>query len=168
MKWQFAIPLIFLSSVSLQGKAIAHGVKIQHQITQAIKINATYDTGAPLPNASVTVYAPIEPNKVWLKGTTDEQGNFIFHPDSSLSGTWEIKVRQAGHGGLVSIPFQVDKSNNYHHHNVSKNHKYLANISNDYNPLQKGLMIGCTMWGFVGTTLFFWRFKTQYRPQEEH
>ena len=25
MKWQFVIPLIFLSSVNLQGKAIAHG-----------------------------------------------------------------------------------------------------------------------------------------------
>ena len=167
MKWQFVIPLIFLSSLSLQGKASPHGVKIQHQITQAIQINAVYDTGTPLTNASVTVYAPNAPNKPWLKGITDEEGNFIFSPDSSQSGYWEIKVRQAGHGGLVSVPFQVDKSENSSGENISNNNYYLATTSRDYNPLQKGLMIGSVMWGFVGTALFFWRFKTQDQPQED-
>ncbi len=168
MKWQFVIPLIFLSALSLQGKTIAHGVKIKHQITPAIKINAVYDTGLPLANAPVTVYAPNTPSKPWLKGTTDEEGNFIFSPDSSQSGYWEIKVRQAGHGQLVSIPFQVDKSYNSDNEKISNSNYYLASTSNDYNPLQKGLMIGCIVWGFLGTGLFFWRLKTQNQPQEEH
>ncbi len=168
MKWQFVIPLIFLSSLSLQGKALAHGVKIQHQITPAIKINAVYDSGTPLANASVTVYAPNAPSQPWLKGTTDEEGNFIFFPNSFQSGSWEIKVRQAGHGGLVNIPFQVDKSHNSHNNNISKSNYYLASTSNDYSPLQKGLMVGSVIWGFVGTALFFWRLKTQDQPQEEH
>lgn len=164
MKWQLVIPLIFLSSLSLQGRAIAHGVKIQHQVIPGIKINATYDSGTPLTNAQVTVYAPNEPAKPWLKGTTDNQGNFIFSPDFSESGYWEIQVRQAGHGGMVSIPFEGDKSNN----NMSYSNNYLASSSNDYNPIQKGLMIGCVIWGFVGTALFFWRFKNQQQPQEDH
>lgn len=162
MKWQLVIPLIFVSSLSLQGRASAHGVKIQHQIIPAIKINATYDSGSPLSNASVTVYAPNEPAKPWLKSTTDNQGNLIFSPDSSLSGYWEIQVRQAGHGGMVSIPFGVNESNN----NTSYSKNYLASTSNDYNPLQKGLMIGSVIWGFVGTALFFWRFKSLDKTQE--
>ncbi|MGD1716439.1 carboxypeptidase regulatory-like domain-containing protein [Dapis sp. BLCC M172] len=168
MKWQFVIPLMFLSAVSLQGKTIAHGVKIKHQITPSIKINAVYDTGLPLANAPVTVYAPNAPNKPWLKGTTDQEGNFIFSPDSSQSGYWEIKVRQAGHGELVSIPFEVDKSHNYDNKKISNSNYYLASTYNDYNPLQKGLMIGCVMWGFVGTGLFFWRSRIQDQPQQEN
>jgi len=174
MKWQFVIPLMILSSLSLQEKTIAHGVKIQHEIIPAIKINAVYDTNTPLANASVTVYAPNNPSQPWLKGTTDEKGNFIFSPNSTQSGAWEIKVRQAGHGGLISIPFQVDKSDNSQDNQNTKNTKNtnsnysLATRSNDYNPLQKGLMIGCIIWGFVGTSLFFWRLKTQEQPQEEH
>ena len=89
MKWQFVIPLVFLSLLSLQGKANPHGVKIQHQVTQAIKINAVYHTGSPLANAPVKVYAPNAPNKVWLKGITDEEGNFIFAPDDSQPGYWD-------------------------------------------------------------------------------
>ncbi len=167
MKWQLIIPLIFLYSLNLQTNAIAHGVKIEHQITSAIKINAAYDTGTPLTNASVTVYAPNNPTQPWLKGKTDNQGSFIFSPDSSQSGSWEIKVRKTGHGGLVSIPFQVDESKNYAH-NITNTNNYLAGTSNNYNPLQKGLMIGCVFWGFMGTALFFWRFRTSEHPQEDH
>lgn len=164
MKWQLVIPLMFLSPLSLQGQAIAHGVKIQHQFTSAIKINATYDTGTPLTNAQVTVYAPNDPSKPWLKATTDSQGNFIFSPDSSQSGYWEIKVRQAGHGGMVSVPFEVNESNI----NTSYTNNYLASSSDDYNPLQKGLMIASVIWGFVGTALFFLRVKNHDQPQTEH
>ena len=167
MKWQFVIPLIFLSLLSLQGKANPHGVKIQHQIIQAIKINAIYDTGTPLANAPVTVYAPNTPNapnKPWLKGITDNEGNFIFAPDYSQPGYWEIKVSQAGHGKLVSISFQVDKSENNPRKNISNSDYYLASTFKDYNLLQRGLIIGCVMWGFVGTALFFWRFQTQNEP----
>jgi len=165
MKWQFIIPLIFLSALSLQEKTIAHGVKIEHQITPAIKINAVYDTGLPLVNTPVTVYAPNTPSKPWLKGTTNEEGNFIFSFDSSQPGYWQIKVGQAGHGELVSIPLQVDKSHNFNNKKINNSNYYLASTSNDYNPLQKGFMIGCIVWGFVGTGLFFWRFKTQNQQQ---
>ncbi|MGK7921901.1 MAG: carboxypeptidase regulatory-like domain-containing protein [Trichodesmium sp.] len=168
MKWQFIIPLMILSSLSLQEKTIAHGVKIQHENISAIKINAVYDTNTPLANAAVTIYAPNNPSQPWLKGTTDEQGNFIFSPDTAESGYWEIKVRQAGHGGLISIPFQVDKSDNSQNNKITKSNYSLATKSHDYNPLQKGLMIGCIIWGFVGTSLFFWRFKTEDKPQQEH
>lgn len=164
MKWQLIIPLMFLSSLNLQGKAVAHGVKIQHQVTPAIKINASYDSGTPLTNAPVIVYAPNQPAQPWLKGTTDNQGNFIFSPDSSQSGYWEIQVRQAGHGGMVSLPFGVDKSNN----NAKDINYQLASSSSDYNLLQKALMISSVIWGFIGTALFFSRFKDRQQPQKEH
>ena len=97
---------------------------------------------------------------------TDEEGNFIFAPDHYQPGYWEIKVRQAGHGNLVSVPFQVDKLENSPRKNISKSSYYLASTTRDYNPIQRGLMIGCVIWGFVGTSLFFSRFPSQEQPQE--
>ncbi|MFY7802925.1 MAG: carboxypeptidase regulatory-like domain-containing protein, partial [Limnoraphis robusta] len=78
MKWQLILGLVLFSSLGLSEKALAHGVKIEHNATQAIEINAKYDTGAPLENAQVTVYAPDDPTTPWKQGTTDNQGNFMF------------------------------------------------------------------------------------------
>ena len=100
MKWEFLTPLLLLSALFQPDHATAHGVKIEHRMTQVVEIQATYDTGTPLKNAQVTVYAPENPTTPWKQGMTDEAGNFMFTPDAVQNGYWEVKVRQAGHGGL--------------------------------------------------------------------
>jgi nickel transport protein len=106
-------------------------------------LQASYDDGKPMIDAQVVVYAPSEPSKPWLKGKTDAQGKFVFTPDSSLVGNWEVKVRRAGHGDIITIPVGQTLA--------------LGQISSaaDYTPLQKMLMSLSTVWGFVGTALFF-------------
>lgn len=161
MKWEFLTPLLLFSALFQPVKAMAHGVKIEHRMTQVLEIQATYDTGTPLKNAQVTVYAPENPTIPWKQGMTDEKGNFMFIPDEDQNGYWEVKVRQAGHGGIVSIPMSLE-SNSQSLNSDSQNQKILpktSEFSAAYTPVQKGLMIGSVVWGCVGTALFFAQFN---------
>ncbi|MGK7900674.1 MAG: carboxypeptidase-like regulatory domain-containing protein [Hormoscilla sp.] len=126
--------------MSWQTEAIAHGAIVKHKIIQTVEIKASYDSGEPMANAQITVYAPDDPAKPWLQGTADARGRFIFTPDAV--GSWEVKVRKAGHGEIVriSIGDQGQKS-----------------PKSTVNPLQKLAMTGAVIWGFVGTALFFSR-----------
>ena len=143
--------LLSFSLLNVPLKAIAHGANIQYWQTQAIEIKATYDDGTPIRNAQVIVYSPEDPATPWLTGTTDVQGRFIFTPDLSQSGNWDVKVRQSGHGNIISIPWKGSTI-------TTRNHN--SSYSNAvYTPLQKAVMIVVVIWGFVGTALFFSRRK---------
>lgn len=146
------MPLLsLLCLIGWTSRSSAHGVAIDYQPTPAYAINAAYDTGEPMPNAQVAVFSPDDPANPWLTGTTDAQGQFIFSP--SAPGNWEVQVRQAGHGDIVVIPVGEDV--------VSVNRdgaeRSVAGAVDRYTPLQKSLMIGSVIWGFVGTALFFAR-----------
>jgi nickel transport protein len=95
--------------------------------------------------AQVTVYAPNDPSTPWLTGVCDDEGRFSFTPDSSESGTWDIQVRQAGHGDIVHIPVGAASAG--------------TGDSDSYSALQIILMAACVIWGSVGTALFFMRRK---------
>jgi nickel transport protein len=125
----------------------AHGAKITYAQSSALTIQAKYDDGKPIAEAAVVIYAPRNPDTPWLKGKTDREGKFTFTPDNSQEGTWQVKVRQVGHGDTINIP--VGKS------------IVAAQIStnSDYTPLQKLLMTAAVIWGFIGTALFFSRKK---------
>ncbi|NEP59250.1 MAG: carboxypeptidase regulatory-like domain-containing protein, partial [Symploca sp. SIO2G7] len=103
MKWKLLVPIIITSVFNWSLRANAHGVKIEYQATQAIEIQAKYDTGKPMSNAQVTVYSPDQPSTPWLTGTTDDNGNFTFAPTPSTLGNWTVKVRQASHGSMINI-----------------------------------------------------------------
>jgi nickel transport protein len=127
-------------------KAIAHGAKIIYEEKEAIAIQANFDDGTPMKNAQVVVYAPNDPATPWLKGTTDEQGNFLFVPDPTQSGNWDVKVRLAGHGDLISIPLVAE----------GKLEQTPPPTNNaQYTPLQTIVMAAAGIWGMVGTALFF-------------
>jgi nickel transport protein len=150
MRWQF-----FLSLVVTLGSAspvFAHGVAIEHRKTSAIEIRATYDSGEPMSNAQVTVYAPNNPTEPWLKGTTAEDGTFAFVPASEVSGEWDVKVRQSGHGDLISIPVESGEEASPQPVQASKSWQ-----GGNYTPLQKVIMAALGVWGFIGTALFFAR-----------
>lgn len=164
-KINWLIGLSLLGVVSCPGGAIAHGANIQYKSTNALQINATYDSGQPMSNAQVTIYAPDDPATPWLTGTTDEKGGFIFVPDPTKTGNWEVKVRQAGHGDIISIPGAISGGNspssinqnepNAENQSETQNQQLVS--SQNYTPMQKVLMIISVGWGFVGTALFFSR-----------
>ncbi|NJP11151.1 MAG: carboxypeptidase regulatory-like domain-containing protein [Leptolyngbyaceae cyanobacterium RU_5_1] len=132
---------------------LAHGVVINYQVTQAVQIRATYDNGESMANAQVTVYAP-NGSDPWLKGKTDDKGRFIFTPDTDKSGNWEVKVRLAGHGDVISIPIESDQDGKQ-----PKDGKQPIQAASagdmTYSPLQKGVMAVSVIWGCIGTALFF-------------
>ncbi|MGB3694329.1 MAG: carboxypeptidase-like regulatory domain-containing protein [Spirulinaceae cyanobacterium] len=154
-QWKYLLPFFCISLLPWSTKAIAHGSKIDYREAKTIEIQATYDNNEPMANAQVVIYSPEDPAKPWSKGTTDEEGRFSFTPDTEQQGDWDIKVRQAGHGSIVSIPIDEEGIT------TSVTSNSWATGASDYTPLQKALLGVTSAWGFVGTALFFARRKTQ-------
>ena len=151
-KLYFFFTLLALTAVPKQ--ALAHGANIDYRQTSAITIEAKYDDGTPMANAQVVVYAPSDRATPWLKGTTDDSGNFTFVPDTNAEnvGDWDVKVRQAGHGDITSIPLTGDRKNTAD--------TQLSSTGAGYTPSQKVFMAAAGVWGFIGTALFFSRSKS--------
>ena len=140
---------LFLLTIILSGSArpaFSHGTDVKYRNIEAIQIQATYDSGDPMKNASVTVYSPDSPEHPWLTGNTDENGYFLFIPDRSILGNWNIKIRQSGHGNITTISIGEGESIDSVAAWSSKGH---------YNPLQKAVMAVMGIWGFIGTALYF-------------
>lgn len=153
--------------VAAAGRSLAHGTTIEYQSTQALKIQAAYDSGEPMANAQVVVYAPENPSEPWLTGTTDEQGRFIFSPDPTLTGNWDVQVRQAGHGDIISIPVEaadgaIATSTESPSSSGAQEDAPVALVGTpsegstaSLSPLQKWIMAGSVVWGLFGTAMFF-------------
>jgi len=124
--------------------AIAHGAHIQARTTTAVEVQAAYDTGEPMAEASVQVFAPDDPQTPVFTGTTDASGRYVFAP--TQPGDWEVSVRQAGHGDIAVIPVEADSV-------------IASSFTNDagLSPLQRVIVAGAVTWGCIGTALFFWR-----------
>jgi nickel transport protein len=138
---QVIFPLIFAFFLVTPVKTLAHGTKIEYRQIQGIQIQAKYDDGKPMKSAQVVIYAPNNPGESWLTGVTDDQGYFQFIPDPSQPGNWDIKVRQAGHGEILTIALDQDQV-------IS-----LTQTNNDL--IQKIVLAGMGIWGMIGTALFF-------------
>ena len=135
-----AVLLVLLLVLGLSATAYAHGVILEYEVNVAVDILAAFDSGEPMAEAQVTVYAPDDPSTPWLTGVCDEQGRFNFTPDPSTPGIWDVQVRHMGHGGMIHIPVGETMT-----------------LSGDtgYSVPQIALMAGCVIWGFIGTALFF-------------
>ena len=143
MKWKLLVALFtLLLALGLTATAFAHGAKIEYKISTTVEILAAYDTGEPMAGGQVAVYAPDDPSTPWLTGVCDEDGRFTFTPDPSRPGTWDVQVRQSGHGDMVHIPIGEDVA---------------MSGTTGYTPLQVVLMGASVVWGFVGSALFFSR-----------
>ncbi|MGF1540579.1 MAG: carboxypeptidase regulatory-like domain-containing protein [Pleurocapsa sp.] len=153
-KWYFWLAWLMISLLPGEA-ALAHGVKIQYLQSSAITVRATYDDGTPMKEAQVVVYAPNDLANPWLKGITDERGYFSFVPDADISGNWDVKVRQSGHGDIVSIPLTEGNLGTDNTQEMT-----VSGTTNDYSPLQKMVMAAAGVWGFIGTALFFSRKKS--------
>ena len=148
MKWKWLVfPALLTLLLFPAMTAWAHGAHIEYTITMAVEIVAAYDTGSPMAGGQVTVYAPDDPATPWLEGVCDEDGRFVFTPDPTKPGTWDVQVRQAGHGDMVHIPIGEDVA---------------MTGGGGYSTFQIVLMSACVIWGFVGTALFFSRNRREY------
>ncbi len=170
-KNKYILFLALVLSLSYAQKGLTHGTHIEYNATEAIKIKATYDSGEPMNNGQVTVYNPNEPTKPWLTGVTNKQGEFVFVPDYSVRGNWQIKVRQAGHGNIINIPIEAVGKNKLKNNEESitnsgeiKNSdpiKLSNSQNNQYTIQQKLIMALSGIWGFVGTALYFSKKKAE-------
>jgi nickel transport protein len=123
-------------------QAYAHGAHVEYTGNIEIEIVAKYDSGEPMDGAQVVVYAPDEPSTPWLTGTCDDEGRFTFTPDISNPGTWDVQVRQAGHGDIVHIPVGEGMLG--------------SGGTGGYSVLQIVVMAVCVICGIVGTGLYFY------------
>lgn len=151
----YFVPLLFLSFFGESREAFAHGSTIEYRKTQAIEIQANYEQNVPMANAQVTIYAPNNPSVPWQQGITDDQGRFSFIPDRTQPGFWEVKVRQAGHGSILTIPVAETTPAA----TVPTARSLVEGSNETYTPLQKTVMAMAGIWGCVGTALFFSRKK---------
>jgi len=124
---------------------MAHGVDLSYSAREGVEITAVYDSGGPIADGQVTVYAPGEPSRPWATGSCDESGRYFFVPDADLPGTWEVQVRKAGHGGIIRIEVEEGAVE--------------SGGSTGFSVLQKVIMSLAVIWGLVGTALFFLRRK---------
>ncbi|MEA5419147.1 carboxypeptidase-like regulatory domain-containing protein [Spirulina sp. CCNP1310] len=129
--------------------ALAHSSSVEFNIQQTVELRAVFEGDRPMDNAQVTIYSPADPATPWQTGTTDEQGHFRFTPDQP--GNWDVKVRQAGHGTLITIPIDTEGE--------AVTTVAEAGVAT-HSPLQKTMMAIATVWGFIGTALFFTRKPT--------
>ncbi|MCT7984175.1 DUF4198 domain-containing protein [Laspinema sp. A4] len=168
--WAFASGL-FAWTLGNPLAAIAHGVQLTHQTLEAVEVQALFDNGDPISNAQITVYAPTDPETPWLQGTADKNGRFLFAPDASLPGNWAVRVRQAGHGAIITVAIApepppeaaVATPDATSDPEVVPSSGTLSSQSPSVNPLPTGLAIASGVWGFVGTALFFSRFNSNSR-----
>ena len=168
MKHRLPLLLAALGSIGWVTPVLAHGAHIEYQPTESIQIQARYDSGEPMQGAQVMVYSPENLSDPWTQGMTDDQGRFVFAPDPSQPGNWEVTVRQAGHGDIVAIPVAGEDatiaSNEFGGGDAGADlsegtQSVAAPQSGQLSPVQQGITIGAVIWGFVGTALFFARGK---------
>ncbi|MGF1480675.1 MAG: carboxypeptidase regulatory-like domain-containing protein [Cyanophyceae cyanobacterium] len=146
--------------IGWSAEAQAHGTNIEYRHVQAVQVDAAYAGGQPMANAQVTVYAPDNPADPWMTGTTDEEGLFSFTPDYSQPGNWEVKVRQAGHGDLITVPVSSTGQEEEAAQGENTSLSWLAGEREETMTAQKALLGAAGVWGFFGTALFFARRKT--------
>ncbi|MCF2972622.1 hypothetical protein L1047_15610 [Synechococcus sp. Nb3U1] len=149
---KLALGLIGLSLL-IARVASAHGVEASYRAIPTFQIKARYDTGEPMGSAQVTVFAPTDPATPWQEGQTNAAGQFVLQPDPQLSGLWQVRIRQAGHGVLLNVPVGEDAA-------------IAAGVSSSpsFGPLQRGVMAACVIWGCLATALFFSTPRRETQP----
>lgn len=137
------VTLAFLVPALPAQVALGHGVDLSSVTREGVEVSAAFDGGGPMAEAQVSVFAPGEPAEPWLRGSTDENGRFFFAPDFDRPGTWDVQVRQAGHGGIIRVEIGPEGA--------------VQATAAGLTALQQALMAACVIWGSIGTALYFRR-----------
>jgi len=152
--------------------AQGHGARVTHQVIPSVEVQALFDTGKPMAEAQVAVFAPGQPETPWQTGLTDEAGHFRFSPDPDQAGNWEVQVRQAGHGSMATIAVgavgaagggAIARSENP----ASASALVAPATHSGASPAQIFLMTGLGLWGLLGTGLYFSRRPQPAQPPQQ-
>ncbi|MGB0563287.1 MAG: carboxypeptidase regulatory-like domain-containing protein [Spirulinaceae cyanobacterium] len=110
------LTVLTAAAIAAPQTALAHALETDYQfltlpnaeaegtVNQPILLTSQYSTGEPLVGAEVLIYAPDDWEEPRQLGQTDAAGQFAFLPDPQTPGNWEVMIRQAGHGDLLTIP----------------------------------------------------------------
>lgn len=108
MKMKIFGSLLTLSAtLGMATAAWGHAVQTDYCVdlfSAELEFTATYSTGEPMNEATVTIYAPGDDETPWQEAATDAEGNFAFLPDESIEGDWRIEFEQAGHKDILIVP----------------------------------------------------------------
>ncbi len=133
--------------------ALAHGASVTYETRTApvVTLHAAFETGEPMAGGQVTIYTPDDPATPWQTGICDEQGRYTFVPDPAIPGTWEVQVRQAGHGDIIYVEVGMATAA------PTQATLLTGSGGTAHTPLQLLAMGGAVVWGCIGTALFFAR-----------
>ncbi|MBK1734470.1 hypothetical protein CKO15_04050 [Halorhodospira abdelmalekii] len=145
--------------------ALGHAALLDAEATTAVRLHAHYDTGDPMAEAQVIIYAPDDPASAWSRGTTDAEGRYLFAPDPELPGRWTVQVRQAGHGAVAHVEIGPagggdDTAGAEGADAAGDSAPAVVAVTGDSTEsgaLQRVVMVALVAWGALGTALFFWR-----------
>ncbi|MGC9505557.1 carboxypeptidase regulatory-like domain-containing protein [Baaleninema sp.] len=158
MRWPPITALLGLTLFGAVEPALAHGANIVYRSQRAIELQATYDSGEPMAEAQVTVYAPDNPSLAWKTGTTDDRGEFVFVPEEDQTGRWTVSVRQAGHGDIVHI--NLDNTEATETAAETDNNTAWVAEAGETTLSQRIVTVAAVIWGCIGTALYFSRHKS--------
>ncbi|MEM7117277.1 MAG: hypothetical protein AAF614_32890 [Chloroflexota bacterium] len=104
-KRPFWLTLIIIAILLYASPALAHGTSMQMEVVNeaTLELRALFDTGEPMSEAQITVYAADNPTEAWHSGVADENGFYAFDVDTSIRGEWAISIRTAGHGEILHL-----------------------------------------------------------------
>ncbi|MGF1496582.1 MAG: carboxypeptidase-like regulatory domain-containing protein [Elainellaceae cyanobacterium] len=149
------LSVLLVAAVGWSPRAAAHKTELEYRKTQAVQVEAAYGGGQPMGNAQVTVYAPNNPAEAWQTGMTDEQGRFTFVPNQS--GTWEVRVRKAGHGNFLTVSVEEGETSAAEAESASTGGDSWLSAGGDTSTANQVFYSAAGAWGFLGTALFFVR-----------
>ncbi len=163
------IIIALLMAFSLASAAYAHGVTITYNLKAngEVELYAEFDTGEPMAEGQVTIYAPTDPTTPWLTDTANAEGRYTFVIDPAMPGTWDIQFRQAGHGDMVHLQLEEGAVNPALMNQApgpllpqapATSSQVISgggSTAGGFTPLQIILMSASVIWGFIGTALYF-------------
>lgn len=95
-----------LALMGLPAAAWAHQVETFYTLDSQLEFQSVLGEGEPFVGATVTIYAPNQPDRPWRTLTTDAEGRFAFLPDESIPGDWEIAIESedVSHADYWTVP----------------------------------------------------------------
>jgi nickel transport protein len=139
------IGIVLLCTLPMAAVAHAHGTSIELIASgDEILIHALFDSGEPMSNAQISVYAPDNPREAWLTGEADADGRYSFTVDTSINGAWAVSIRTAGHGELL-------------HFNVTRSGRISLDETTERTPQQTALIAGGVVAALGGIAWYFSR-----------
>jgi nickel transport protein len=128
VKQFFVVLLVLVSLLGFPSQAFAHGVETNYNLNiKSLELQSLFSTGEAFKDAPVIVHPPAGSDYAPIEGRTNEQGMFVFEPDYSVSGEWEVEIGEDSHWDMLVIPVsdrgidveaisQIQEDHPHHHH----------------------------------------------------